>query len=170
MVRHGGGVFERAAVFQIGRDAGCAKRVIADLGRDVGTGGTPADHGVGILLGQGRPGELPGRAADGAEQRALGIGGAAWAFSSAAEGIYRLDIFLAAGDPRAVDIFVNNEFWKHDALNLTTHGACFYLDRCGEWVSVGDLILKKGINQIALHRGAGIAAIGALRFVPKESQ
>jgi hypothetical protein len=35
----------------------------------------PADHGVGVLLGQGRPGELPGRAADGAKQPPLGIGG-----------------------------------------------------------------------------------------------
>ena len=37
--------------------------------------GAAADHGVGVLLGQGRPGELPGRAADGAKQRPLGIGG-----------------------------------------------------------------------------------------------
>jgi hypothetical protein len=39
--------------------------LIADLGLDAGAGGTPADHSVGIGLGQGRPGELPGRAADG---------------------------------------------------------------------------------------------------------
>ena len=37
--------------------------------------GAPADHGVGIGLRQGRGGELPGRAADGAKQRPFGIGG-----------------------------------------------------------------------------------------------
>ena len=49
--------------------------MIADPGLDAGAGGAPADHGVGIGLGQGRPGELAGRAADGAKQRPLGIGG-----------------------------------------------------------------------------------------------
>jgi hypothetical protein len=35
----------------------------------------PADHGVGVLLGQGRPGELTGGAADRAKERPFGIGG-----------------------------------------------------------------------------------------------
>ena len=36
VVRHRGGVFERAAVFQVGGDAGRAEGVIADLGLDAG--------------------------------------------------------------------------------------------------------------------------------------
>src|SRR6516164_3281789 len=32
MVRHGGGLFERAAVLEIGRDPGCVEAVIAELG------------------------------------------------------------------------------------------------------------------------------------------
>ena len=60
--------------FRLGRDAGRPKGVIADLGLDAG-GGASADHGVGIRLGQRGPGELAGRAADGAKQRPLGIGG-----------------------------------------------------------------------------------------------
>jgi hypothetical protein len=42
VVRHRGGVFERAAVFQIRRDAGRPEGVIADLGVDAGGGGAPA--------------------------------------------------------------------------------------------------------------------------------
>ena len=73
MVRHNGGVFERAAVFQVRCDARRPKGMIADLGLEAGVAGAPADHGVGVLLGQGRPGELPGSAAYGAEERPLGI-------------------------------------------------------------------------------------------------
>jgi hypothetical protein len=40
--------------------------VITNLGLDSGGAGAPADHGVGIRLGQRGPGELAGRAADGA--------------------------------------------------------------------------------------------------------
>jgi hypothetical protein len=39
VVRHRGGVFERATVFQIGRDAGRPEGVIADPGVDAGAGG-----------------------------------------------------------------------------------------------------------------------------------
>jgi hypothetical protein len=51
--RHRGGVFERAAVLQIRRDAGRAEGVIADLRLDAGAGGAPAHHGVDVGLGAG---------------------------------------------------------------------------------------------------------------------
>jgi len=62
--------FFRYAVTPVAR-----KVLIADLGLDAGAGGAPADHGVGVGLGQGRGRELAGRAADGAKQRPLRIGG-----------------------------------------------------------------------------------------------
>ena len=62
--------FLRYAVIPVAR-----KGVITDLGLDAGGGSAPADHGVGVGLGQRRGGELAGRAADGAKQRPLGIGG-----------------------------------------------------------------------------------------------
>ena len=57
MRRHLLRVLERAAVGEIGRDPGRAKRVIADRRHDAGRDGAPADHapGVGLvhrLLGQ----------------------------------------------------------------------------------------------------------------------
>ena len=42
MVRHGGGLLQRAAVFQVGRDAGRPERMIAQLGRNAGGG---SSHG-----------------------------------------------------------------------------------------------------------------------------
>jgi hypothetical protein len=50
MVRHGRGLLERAAVFQIGRDSGCPEAVVAELGFDAGCGRTPADHCVPRIL------------------------------------------------------------------------------------------------------------------------
>src|ERR1700678_1664724 len=50
VVRHSGGVFERAAVFQIGCNPCRPEGLIADLRLDAGAGGAPADHGVGIGL------------------------------------------------------------------------------------------------------------------------
>jgi hypothetical protein len=44
VVRHRGGVFERAAVLQVRGDPRGAERVVADFGVDAGTGGSPADH------------------------------------------------------------------------------------------------------------------------------
>jgi hypothetical protein len=41
-------VFERAAVLQKIRDAGCSKRVIANRRGDAGHGGAPADHTPGV--------------------------------------------------------------------------------------------------------------------------
>ena len=73
MVGHGRGLLQRAAVLEIGRDAGGAKAVIADLGLDPGRRRAPANHRVGVGLGQGSAGELAGAAADGAEERPLGI-------------------------------------------------------------------------------------------------
>jgi hypothetical protein len=48
MVRHRGGLFERAAVLQIGRDPGRPEAVIAELGSDAGRRPTPADHCIGV--------------------------------------------------------------------------------------------------------------------------
>jgi hypothetical protein len=41
-------ILERAAAFKIGRDAGRAEHVAAELLREPGVGGTPADHAIGI--------------------------------------------------------------------------------------------------------------------------
>jgi len=57
------GFFERAAVLQIRRDAGRAEAMIAELGGDVGGSSAPADHRVGVRLGQGCAGEQPALAA-----------------------------------------------------------------------------------------------------------
>ncbi len=53
MVRHAGGLFERADVLEIGGDAGGAEAVVADLGRDARDQGAPPYHRIGIGLGQG---------------------------------------------------------------------------------------------------------------------
>ena len=74
MVRHGGGLFERAAVLEIGRDPGRPERVVADLRLDVGRRRAAADHGVGIGLGQRRRRQRVRAAADCPKQRPLRIG------------------------------------------------------------------------------------------------
>jgi hypothetical protein len=73
MVRHGGGLFQRAAVFQVRLDPGRPEAVVAELGGDAGRGCAPADHRIGVRLQQEGAGELVGAAADRAEQRPLGI-------------------------------------------------------------------------------------------------
>src|SRR5271169_2715288 len=73
VVRHRRGLFQRAAVLEIGRDAGRPEAVVAEFGCDAGTGRPPADHRVGVRLWQHRARELAGAAADRAEQRPLGI-------------------------------------------------------------------------------------------------
>src|SRR5271166_4273207 len=72
MVCHRGGLFQRAAILEIGGNAGGAKAVIAELGFDAGRRGAPADHRIGVCLRQHRAGEPTGAAADCAEQRPLG--------------------------------------------------------------------------------------------------
>jgi len=76
VVGHGRGLLERAAVFEIRRDACGAEAVVADESLDAGRRGAAADHGVRIGLGQGSAGELAG-AADGTEQRTPRIRGQA---------------------------------------------------------------------------------------------
>jgi hypothetical protein len=44
MVRHRGGLFERAAVLQIGGGLGCAEVVVAELGGNTGCRRPPVDH------------------------------------------------------------------------------------------------------------------------------
>ena len=73
MVRHGRGLFERAAVLEIGRDPGCPETVIAKLGVDPGRGRAPADHRIGVRLRQDGGRQLAGAASDRAEQRLLRI-------------------------------------------------------------------------------------------------
>jgi len=41
VVRHGGRVFERAAILEVRGDPGCPEGMIADLGLDPGAGGAP---------------------------------------------------------------------------------------------------------------------------------
>jgi hypothetical protein len=73
MIGHAGGLLERAAILSIRRDTGGPKAVVADSGRDTSGLGAPLDHAVGLRLREGRLRELFGAAADGAEQRPLGI-------------------------------------------------------------------------------------------------
>ena len=77
VVRHGGGLFERAAVLEIGRDARRPKRVIADFRPDIGRCRAAADHGVGIGLGKRRRRQRIRAAADRPKQRPLRIAGEA---------------------------------------------------------------------------------------------
>ncbi len=80
---------KRPAVLEVRGDARCAKRVIADLGRDLGFLGAPLDHCIGVRLGQGIAGEPAGRAAAvGLKQQRLRI----------------------ARKPRAVDVRVQIDF------------------------------------------------------------
>jgi hypothetical protein len=72
MRRHFLRVFERAAVGEIGGDAGRAQHVIADLGKNAGSDSTPSDHAPGIRLIHWLPREHGGVvSAAGAEQKAL---------------------------------------------------------------------------------------------------
>jgi hypothetical protein len=52
MVSHHRGLFERAAVLEIGSDPGCLEAVVAELGFDAGCGCAAADHRVGVRLRQ----------------------------------------------------------------------------------------------------------------------
>ena len=63
MVRHLSGALKRPEVVEIGGDAHRPKRMVADLGRDVGGPRAPLDHRIGVGLGQGDCGELAARAA-----------------------------------------------------------------------------------------------------------
>jgi len=72
MVRHRGGLFEGAAVLEIGGDPGRPEAVIAELGCDPGRRGAPADHRVGVRLRQHRAGELASAAPDRPDSGPLG--------------------------------------------------------------------------------------------------
>src|SRR5271170_835889 len=67
MVRHRGGLFERAAVLQVSGDAGCPEAVIAELASDAGCRRAPADHRIGVGLRQHRARQLAGAAPDSPE-------------------------------------------------------------------------------------------------------
>jgi hypothetical protein len=62
---------ERAAILQIGRDARGAKHVVSDTRGDTSSLGAPLNHRIGVGLGQGIAGQLPGRAAVTLEQKRL---------------------------------------------------------------------------------------------------
>ena len=84
MVGHLGGAFKRAAVFQVSGDARGAKGVVADMCGDTAGFGAPLNRRIGVGLGQGVAGELPGRPALGLKQQRLRL----------------------VRQPRAVDIFM----------------------------------------------------------------
>jgi len=71
VVGHGSGLLQRAAVLEVRRNAGGPETVVADLGLDAGRRSPPANHRVGVGLGQGSAGEFACAAADGPEQRVL---------------------------------------------------------------------------------------------------
>jgi hypothetical protein len=96
MVRHLRRLLKRTAVFEVGGDARRPKRVVANLGRDLGRPRAPLNHSIGVSLGQGIAGEPAGRAAVGLEQKRLRI----------------------AREPRAVDIRVEVGF----EIVVTRHG------------------------------------------------
>jgi len=73
VVCHGSGLFQCAAVLEIGGDPRRPEAVIAKPGRDAGRGRTTTDHGISVRLRQHRTRELTGAAADRAKQRPLGI-------------------------------------------------------------------------------------------------
>ena len=78
MISHGRGVFERAAILEVGGDPGRPEAVVADLGLDPGHCGAPTDHRIGVGLGQGGAGQLP-RPVDRAKQGLLAVVGDAGA-------------------------------------------------------------------------------------------
>jgi hypothetical protein len=90
-----------------------------------------------------------------------------WVISSPSQAIYRFDVFVAAATQRPVQVQVNKSVWKSGVLNVKTAGACWNLDQCGEWVTLGDVLLERGQNEIWIERGSSIPHIGALRFIPK---
>jgi len=67
MVSHRRGLFERAAVLQVGGDPGRSKTVVPELCVDPGRGGAPTDHGIGVGLRQHGARENAGAAPDRAE-------------------------------------------------------------------------------------------------------
>lgn len=75
MVCHRGGFFGSATVLEIGRNPRRSKRVVPNLRRDIDRRGAPADHGIGIRLGQGGFRQLGRASADRPEQRLLRIAG-----------------------------------------------------------------------------------------------
>lgn len=75
--RAGGGVFQRAAVLEVGGHPGRAETVVADAGCDPGGLRAAACHGVGVGMAERRLAEVLGFAADGAEQGRSWFGHAA---------------------------------------------------------------------------------------------
>lgn len=69
MVRHRCGLFEGAAVLEIGRDSRCPEAMVAEFGFNAGRCGAPADHRVGVRLRQHCARQLAGAAPNRAEQR-----------------------------------------------------------------------------------------------------
>ena len=67
VIGHGRGVLQGAPVLQIGGDPCRPKTMVAHLGRNPSRHRPPADHGIGIGLGQGRTRKLAGSPADGPE-------------------------------------------------------------------------------------------------------
>lgn len=73
MIRHLRRLLQRSTVFQIRRDSGRPKAVIAELGRDAGCRRSAAYHRVGVPLGQGSARQQAGPAPDRRKQRSFGV-------------------------------------------------------------------------------------------------
>lgn len=110
VVGHRGGIFERAAVFQIGGDTGRAERVIADLRADAGRERPAPHHRIRVGLRQRSRAQLVRPARDCAEQRTLRLIAQARLFKVRVEvGLERvmtghlvpLAAFFAQTDPQA---------------------------------------------------------------------
>ena len=73
VVRHGGGVLERASILQVGGNSCCPEAVIADPRADASGDRPPLYHDVGIGLGQGGAAELPSASANRPEEPSFRI-------------------------------------------------------------------------------------------------
>lgn len=73
VVRHRSRLLKGSAVLKIGCDPCRPETVVADFRPYAGRGRAPANHGIGVRLGQRRAGKRPGAASDCAEQRSLRI-------------------------------------------------------------------------------------------------
>ena len=73
VVRHRRGLFERHAILQLGCDARCSKRVVANLRCDGRRPRSPLNHRIGVRLGQGFAVKLAGSPAAALEQQSFWV-------------------------------------------------------------------------------------------------
>jgi uncharacterized caspase-like protein len=87
---------------------------------------------------------------------------AEWSFSAPAVGRYRLDIEFAALEKRPVQIVINGQIVRSDALNETTGG---WSEQYQSFRPQGFYDLRAGENRIRLESASVFPHIRALRFV-----